>query len=57
MSTTILALRCIIPRALLAILGAGMRSSPELSDVGWRLVIVGPLLRAVGVYILIRNRH
>ena len=57
MKTMIFALRCIIPGAISTVWGVGMLFSPDLSDVAWRLVVAGPLLVVVGVFILIRNRH
>jgi hypothetical protein len=49
------ALRLIIPGVILAVVGGSKMSSKEWATSGWRLLIVGPILALVGVYVLVRT--
>ena len=48
--------RFVIGGVGLMVVGIGMLSSQETANAGWRLVICGPLLAAVGVYWFVRHR-
>jgi hypothetical protein len=53
--TKILAYRCIIPGAFFTLAGPVMLLIPEMRPAAWGVVIAGPGLIALGLYILRRS--
>ena len=49
------AMRFLIGGVGLAVFGIGMLLSDVTDTAGWRLVICGPLLAAIGVYVSVRK--
>jgi hypothetical protein len=53
--TKILAYRCIIPGALFTLAGPVMLAIPEMRPAAWGVIVAGPGLILLGLYILKRH--